>query len=147
MTAALSIALAAVCMASLAGAWWATRQIAAMATGLGNLVSSMSSLQTELLGVTLDRDRVRFELDETKAALADASKRLAALEEVLTDEAPPLSTGLAADDVRGRLLRRAQAAAGAASGGSVSANAGQAVSPSKPSDGAGTAVRSDLPDV
>ena len=117
MTAALAIALAALAASGMAGAWWSARKIAQLGERVSKADSAAASAGLDLETVRLERDRAMFEARSMSEDLREKEIRIHALEEALADVmAAPTYSGLAPDDVAGRVRLRIQAARARATG-------------------------------
>ncbi len=72
----------------------------------------ISAMRGQLAAASTDAEQTEFELKTTKDALVESERRAELLAKELTDamERVSLGAGLAAADVRGRVLRAAEAA-------------------------------------
>lgn len=140
-------ALAAVLAAALAGAiaaitWLAYRAVSGAERSIA-AADADADTRVAQVATEAELERVQFELEATKQALGRATARAAALEEEMFRAHPPPNTDLAADDVRGRILRLAsawRAAEGADRGGAVPAEPGGAMPPPAAADPTGPAA-------
>jgi len=75
-------------------------------------MTMLSATRDQLASVAAQAERDAFEIKATKEALATAERRIELLSKELADamERSSLGAGLADNDVRGRVLRAAQAA-------------------------------------
>ena len=101
----------------------------------------ISATRAELATSRHENDRLEFELKTTKDALTDSERRVGLLSKELADamERSSLGAGLAANDIRGRVLRAAEAARARSAGDPVPASAGPAVPDAEAASGSATA--------